>query len=685
MSIFSKQRQKRIEALKGITGAGVGKFAGRLLYDLGAQSEVGGHKLTAASAPGEAITLVRSVVASYIWPQPPKLEYTGLRRSNNRVAAGTPIDQGVVTVTGTIHTGIGAPLSFDIPVEIRNGQLLEPALMIFNGTPAVISQSAIDTMVRNHSAYYTPAGREQFGPPAKMEDTIPVQRTERRTPGMFAVHASKEALREFIRTRGNKGASFLAESFDKAEGGPVEARTAQKVCPDCKRPVKFDRYALRTRGGKEHEVQTLLQKRANQTNQTWKFQSFQIAKAPKALLTHEFKYVRPEEVVYDSRGNVVPGAGMGAFREKYYDPASGTSMSYRDDSGSMRTIRTPGNEGPLPSPNAPKYFPSVGGSKGEKYGLESGEAYGGGTMQESQTEWQEPNQFVRDQEGNVVTRDQKFGILLMVAHLDHQSNQLVLGTRQNLGWYGGIAENNAPLAISEEEWNAFMTEIAPAEQAEQAATPQAPGAMDPSKISLRLGDYVTAHAGMYAGKSGFIKEIKPEQGKAIVTVKHVSPRGEEHTTNAAIPLADLTWTPKPKIQQVQYEDQDVGLDEPDEGHDVIGRFISKEDILRTLAEVEEADKTAQVYDAVTETQHEDPSAKPEGLINQLDFAQADLMGGLNRVKRDTQQAEAQFAADTGRVQNLVDEMRDSEIPEIDINEVVKTKYPQAAPKVLKQS
>lgn len=284
----------RQEMRKQLSGT-ITKFAGRLLHDLGARDQ-GGIELTASSAPGEAISTVRGIIASYVWPYPPKLTYSGLRRSNNKMASGSPIDQGVVTITGTVNSGIGTPLSFDIPVEIRHGKLLDPAIMVFGGTPMVISQSAIDTLLQNHSAFYTPPGREQYSPPNGAEHTsIPVQRMERRTPGMFAVHANRDALRNFVRTRGMKGTSFLGNSFDKkAQGGVMRA------------------YAVKVKPGAADDVVALLETRIRQSADVVDpqfgmkigemFGEIKIATSPEGMETKDFRYIAPEDMekLYES-------------------------------------------------------------------------------------------------------------------------------------------------------------------------------------------------------------------------------------------------------------------------------------------------------------------------------------------------------------------------------------------------
>jgi hypothetical protein len=159
------------------------------------------HKVSKQTVGMEAIQLVRDILSDFVWPKVPDLQYTGLRKTSSGMNQHV-LDSGVVTVTATTKTAMGTPLSFDIPVEVRDGYLLNPILMIHGGSPLVLSQSAIDKVIRNASTYCDVPIRKQYSPPVDNMDLDRKIHVERRSPGMFSVANKKAALRDFIRTKG---------------------------------------------------------------------------------------------------------------------------------------------------------------------------------------------------------------------------------------------------------------------------------------------------------------------------------------------------------------------------------------------------------------------------------------------------------------------------------------------------
>lgn len=212
MSMFKKRREARQEMYKDLKTAVHSRTAGRFNHDMGMNDDEAGRHVTAQTAGSEAIQMVRGLIANYIWPAVPKLAYSGLRRSDNRVASGA-LDHGVVTITGTVRTPIGVNLGFDIPVEIRRGKMLEPSVMICNGTPMVLSQSAIDAISRDNSAYGQLPTRSMYSSPHTRDEAKAYEpaRQERRTPGIFSLSANAKALRELVRTRGAANVKVAAE------------------------------------------------------------------------------------------------------------------------------------------------------------------------------------------------------------------------------------------------------------------------------------------------------------------------------------------------------------------------------------------------------------------------------------------------------------------------------------------
>jgi hypothetical protein len=214
MSMFSHKRKDRQKLYEQTRGA-VSKAGQRLLHDLGLRGEDHGRKVTAQTASKEAIELVYGILSSYVWLTPPKLAYGGIHRADQRFAQ-RELDHGVVTVTANVRTPIGVTLGIDVPVEIRNGHLLEPAVMFHSDTPYVISQSSIDRIMRDNSAWGQMPTRKMYqGPLDQSDNTVEApMRTERRTPSMFSTRAAAAALRTIVRSRGARGSLRVAQAED---------------------------------------------------------------------------------------------------------------------------------------------------------------------------------------------------------------------------------------------------------------------------------------------------------------------------------------------------------------------------------------------------------------------------------------------------------------------------------------
>ena len=216
--MFGNNRKQRLELFKGIRQAAHSTRTARLSWNIQESREGADKTVTASTAGFEAVTMVRELLSQYSWPTNPKLFYTGMRRTSVRLDQDE-VEAGVITVTGEMRTPIGAHVQFDIPVEIRAGRLLEPSIMIFNGSPRVISQSTIDGTIRDNNTYSDTQPRSIYGAPFDRYEQAARKpfHQERRSPGMFAVAGKQAALREFIRTKGMKGVAQLQEQAEVGE------------------------------------------------------------------------------------------------------------------------------------------------------------------------------------------------------------------------------------------------------------------------------------------------------------------------------------------------------------------------------------------------------------------------------------------------------------------------------------
>lgn len=78
-----------------------------------------------------------------------KTTYTGMEREAGH--GGHGITQGTVNVEVELQPIKGVLQRLDVPVTVRNGYMLSPGLFYHQGTPYILSQSAIDELMRSAS------------------------------------------------------------------------------------------------------------------------------------------------------------------------------------------------------------------------------------------------------------------------------------------------------------------------------------------------------------------------------------------------------------------------------------------------------------------------------------------------------------------------------------------------------
>lgn len=159
------------------------------------------RKLTTQNAGLSAVAMVRGIISHYRLPSEPKLGYSGIR--NVRTAANSSkVTDGVVVVTASVRTPTNVYINFDVPIEIRDGELLEPSVIVHNGAPRVIAQSTFDEITTRHTAHEIMPVREMYSKPLdkKVSDQLYSQRVKmtRKMPGMFSVKANRDAIRRAI-------------------------------------------------------------------------------------------------------------------------------------------------------------------------------------------------------------------------------------------------------------------------------------------------------------------------------------------------------------------------------------------------------------------------------------------------------------------------------------------------------
>ena len=119
-------------------------------WDDGADSLGGERAFTPGIHPGDtAVQLCHEIIAEYTIPARVTLRYAGMERTAG--ASGHGISEGVILVEGSARPNAGLTANFTIPVIVRAGKMLPPALMISaSGIPSILSQSAFDDLISYH-------------------------------------------------------------------------------------------------------------------------------------------------------------------------------------------------------------------------------------------------------------------------------------------------------------------------------------------------------------------------------------------------------------------------------------------------------------------------------------------------------------------------------------------------------
>lgn len=175
-------------ARRSIRATGISKLADALH----------GHKntktaLTTQNAGVNAVVLAREIFDNYELPSRPKLSYSGIR-DGKTAAQSSSLTDGVVTVFAEFRTRTGVLVGIDLPIEIRNGEFVEPSVIVHNGSPRVIAQSTFDDITSLNTSYHNVVSHELYSP-THPEFGI---RTERFNTGLFSVQSNKDAIRRAL-------------------------------------------------------------------------------------------------------------------------------------------------------------------------------------------------------------------------------------------------------------------------------------------------------------------------------------------------------------------------------------------------------------------------------------------------------------------------------------------------------
>lgn len=184
------------------------------------------------------------------FPIPPVIEYQSIR--SVRAASGgteqTPlIADGVIMLQARFLTKTGVRDSFDVPVLVREGQVVQPSVILHDGTMKVLAPSSVREMVARGTFTQQAPSRGLFTGPLSHDEVLQWNHIERdsktRTrlnPGMFSVNGSRDLLRAAVRgdvqfDEAQRSAQYNIPSSPSAGGGDDQRSGWDdwRTCPGC--------------------------------------------------------------------------------------------------------------------------------------------------------------------------------------------------------------------------------------------------------------------------------------------------------------------------------------------------------------------------------------------------------------------------------------------------------------------
>lgn len=129
-----------------------------------------GHKIDQnRNAHIKALELVSNLLDGFGLPTHPRLEFHGMIKA--ATSKDGYIQDGIVRIAAVISTIMGHKANIDIPVVVRNKNLLEPAVFFYDGAPYVLCGPAINQLIKRGTLMKDSQHRQMFSAPVPTEVT----------------------------------------------------------------------------------------------------------------------------------------------------------------------------------------------------------------------------------------------------------------------------------------------------------------------------------------------------------------------------------------------------------------------------------------------------------------------------------------------------------------------------------
>lgn len=147
---------------------GTNPHTANLVFDL-SKGEQGNKIDKNRRAHAKAIEVVSGLLSSFALPMRPRFEFNGIRK--NAVDESGNISEGVIKIGVILHTMLNHKARIDVPVIVKNGSIIEPAVFFYNDAPYVMCAPALEELVRAGSLRKETQPRGMFSAPSTTDVT----------------------------------------------------------------------------------------------------------------------------------------------------------------------------------------------------------------------------------------------------------------------------------------------------------------------------------------------------------------------------------------------------------------------------------------------------------------------------------------------------------------------------------
>lgn len=152
----------------------------------------GAYKIGGQHPGIAAVLLVRKALSEFDIPTPMNLRYAGMKR-----VTGKPpyhIGDGHIMVRAELMSLSSVRHWVDIPVVVKSGRMLHPAVLLHNASPRVITQHTLDDILKQGDVMVQdPPRRTMYSPPN--EHKVKRPRVPAVQPGLFSALPGRAHIR----------------------------------------------------------------------------------------------------------------------------------------------------------------------------------------------------------------------------------------------------------------------------------------------------------------------------------------------------------------------------------------------------------------------------------------------------------------------------------------------------------